>query len=222
MKAASFVFLLVACSVVMLAQNIVSPPDVTILMSEDTPEYCLGPYPRPRFPFQGPQTTQRGPDDITLWLPLKLQYENHRVDTIILPAWIQTLTEMTVAGQNEATVLRNTRNGGMDIKSVMAMSRPDAQFSIVAGGKNTWYTGLEGVVIPVLDRTSRLDLRGKTIQIVMTRDFRSLAPELVKNLNEKWKDFGTSWVGVVKSNVMTFQIPQEPLTRNCMVTQVSR
>jgi len=223
MKAASFVFLLAVCSVMTLAQNVVDPPaDVTIGMSEDTPEYCLGPYPRPRFLFQGPRTTQRGPDDITLWLPLKLQYENHRVDTIILPAWIHTLTQMTVPGQNGATVLRNARNDGMDVKRVMAMSGPDAQFSIVAGGKNTWYTGLEGVVIPVLERSSGLDLRGKTIQIVMTRDFRSLEPELVKNLNEKWKAFGTSWVGVVKSNTMQFQIPKEPLTRDCMVTLVSQ
>jgi hypothetical protein len=55
----------------------------------------------------------------------------------------------------------------------------------------------------------------------MTRDFRSLAPEVVEKLNEKWKDYGTVWVGVAESETLTLRIPEEPLTRNCM-TLVSR
>jgi hypothetical protein len=61
-----------------------------------------------------------------------------------------------------------------------------------------------------------LDLRGKTVQIVTTRDFRSIAPEVVEKLNEKWKDYGTVWARVVESDTVTFRIPEEPLTRNCM------
>ena len=186
-------------------------------MSEDTPEYCLGPI--PSFHFQGPK---RGPGDITLRLPLQLLYENHRAETIILPSWIHYLTRMTVAGQNGSTVLRNMGNGGMDVKTVMAMSGPDRRFSIIAGGKSAWYTGTEGVVIPVLDRSSGLDLRGKTVQIVMTRDFRSLAPEVVEKLNEKWKDYGAVWMGVAESETLTFRIPKQPLTRNCMETLVAQ
>jgi hypothetical protein len=189
-------------------------------MSEGSSEYCLGPNPPPL--FDGPK---RGPDDITLRLPLKLSYDNHRSGTIIVPSWIHYLTRMTVAGQNGSTVLRSVGtvgNGGMDVKTVMAMSSPDTRsFSIIAGGKYAWSTGSEGVVIPVLDRSSGSDLRGKTVQIVMTRDFRSLAPEVVEKLNEKWKDYGTVWVGVAESETLTFRIPEEPLTRNCM-TQVAR
>jgi hypothetical protein len=224
MKAATFVFLLAVCGVVMRAQSSAAQSaDVTIGMSEDTPEFCLGEILSP--PSFGILANvlgpKRGPDDITLRLPLKLQYENHRSETIILPNWIHTLTRMTVAEQNGSTVLRNVGNGGMDVKRVMAMSSPDPQFSIIAGGKYAWYTGLEGVVIPVLDRSSGLDLRGKTVQIVMTRDFRSLAPEVVEKLNEKWKDYGTIWTGVAESETLTFRIPEEPLTRNC-ITLVAR
>lgn len=218
MKAAAFAFLLTASVVVLHAQSRAArSADVTIGMSEGTPEYCLGP--NPSHLFEG---LKRGPDDITLRLLLKVSYDNHRSDTIIIPSWIHYLTRMTVVGQNGSTVLRNVGGGGMDVKTVMAMSSPDTRhFSIIAGGKYVWSTGLEGVVIPVLHRSSGLDLRGKTVQIVMTRDFRSLAPEVVEKLNEKWKDYGTVWAGVAESETVTFRIPEEPLTRNC-VTQVAR
>ncbi len=219
MKGATFVFLLAVCGVLMRAQSRVAPSaDVTIGMSEATPEYCLGEILSPPL-FGGPK---RGPDDITLRLPLTVRYENHRPETIILPTWIHYLTRMTVAGQNGSTILRNVGNRGMDVKTVMAVSSPDThRFSIIAGGKDNWSTGSEGVVIPVLDRSSGLDLRGKTVQIVMTRDFRSLPPDVVEKLNEKWKDYGTVWTGVAESETLTFQIPEEPVTRNC-ITLVAR
>src|SRR5256885_13922297 len=102
MKPATFVFLLAVCGAELRAQSSAAPSgDVTIGMSEGSPEYCLGPY--SRFLFEG---SKRGPDDVTLRLPLKLWYENHRSETIILPSWIHYLTRMTVAGQNGSTVLR--------------------------------------------------------------------------------------------------------------------
>jgi hypothetical protein len=171
MKVATFVFLLAVCGTVMRAQSSAAPSgDVTIEMSTGSPQYCLGPNPSPVFQGQA-----QDPDDITLRLPLKLLYENHRSETIFLPPWIRYLTRMTVAGQNGSTILRRVGTGGMDVKAVMAMSRPDTRFfSIIAGGKYVWSTFLEGVTIPVLARSSGLDLRGKTVQIVVTRDFRSL------------------------------------------------
>src|SRR5262245_35250011 len=89
MKAATFVFLLAACVVVMRAQSRASA-DVTIGLSEGTPEYCLGEILSPFIfsPFEGPK---RGPDDITLRLPLKVSYDNHRSETIIVPTWIHYL-----------------------------------------------------------------------------------------------------------------------------------
>jgi hypothetical protein len=216
MKAATFItfmLLLVVCVVVMHAQNNAAPSgDVTMSISEGTPEYCLGEISAPLFGGG----SKRGPDDITLQLPLKLIYENHRRETIILPSWVHYLTRMTVAGQNGSTVLRNRGNGGMDVNQVMAMSRPNLQFSIIPGGKDAWYSGVEGVVIPVLDRSSGLDLRGNTVQIAMTRDFRSLTPDVVGKLNEKWKDYGTVWTGVAESDTLTFQIPKEPETQSCI------
>jgi hypothetical protein len=220
MKAATFVLLLALCGVVMHAQNSAAPSaDVTLQMSEDTPEYCLGELTGPR--FEGPRG--QGPDDITLQLPLKVQYQNHRPETIILAPWNHYLTRMTVVGQNGSTVLREmgNRNRRMSVNTVMELSSPNLQFTIIAGGKDGWSSGNEGVVIPVLNRSSGLDLRGKTVQITMTRDFQSLAPEVVGKLNEKWKDYGTVWTGVAESDTLTFRIPKEPETRSC-ITLVAR
>jgi len=157
MKAANFVFLLMVCGTVMRAQSSAAPSaDVTINISECTPEYCVG--------EDGPSPLlNRGPDDITLRLPLKVSYENHRSETIILPLWSHYLTRMTLDGQNGSTVLRDATRGGMDAKGVMALSSPDSLFTIIAGGKFAWSTGPEWVMIPVPHPSSGLDLRGKTV-----------------------------------------------------------
>lgn len=223
MKAATFVLLLAVCGVVTHAQTSTTPSgNITIKMSGGSPEYCLD-----------LQTLgSRGPNDITLRLPLKLRYENHRSETILLPDSASNIVRMNVAGENGTTIVRNRQGGSMDAKRVMAMSRPDtppSPFSIIAGGKAESSTGPDllqclsdadrcistSVAIAVLNRSSGLDLRGKTVEIVMTVDYRSLTPEVVEKLNEKWKDYGTVWARVVESNTLTFHIPQEPLTRNC-------
>jgi hypothetical protein len=226
MKVATFVFLLAVCGAVMGAQtSAVSSRDVTIRMSTGSGNYCLGPY--------GP-LFQGGRDNITLMLPLKLRYENHRSETIILPFSVHHFTRMTVAGQNGSTVLRSVGGGDINVNTVMALSRPDTRespFSILPGKRAESSTVLDlaqclsatdrgcfpdFVWIPVLNRSSGLDLRGKAVQIVTTYDHRSLAPEVVEKLNEKWKDYGTVWAGVVESETVTVQIPIEPVTRNCM------
>jgi hypothetical protein len=217
MKTEAFVFLLAVYSSVMRAQTSAAPSgDVTVGMSEGSPQYCQGPYPNTHL-FSG---QARGPGDITLSLPLKLLYENHRSDTIILPSLAGYSARMTVEGQNGSFNLITVTGNGMDVKKVMALSGPDQSFSIIAGGKYVWSTTkslVEGfAVIPVLRTSSGWDLRGKTVHIVTTRDYRSLPPEVVGTLNEKWKDYGTVWTGVVDSETLTFQIPSEPLTRPCM------
>jgi hypothetical protein len=50
----------------------------------------------------------------------------------------------------------------------------------------------------------------------MTRDFRSLAPNVVEKLNEKWNNYGTVWTGVADSETLTFRIPANPPTRSCI------
>lgn len=81
-------------------------------------------------------------------------------------------------------------------------------FDTIPGGEAALSTALEAVVIPVLDRSKGVDLRGKTVQITITRDFRSLSPDAVEKLNEKWKDYGAVWTGVAESNAMTFYMPK--------------
>ena len=70
------------------------------------------------------------------------------------------------------------------------------------------------ILIPVVDHSSQLDLRGKTIQIVMTRD-HPLQPALLQKLTELWKASGTVWSGAVESAPLTFRIPDEPFVKNC-------
>jgi hypothetical protein len=230
MKAATFVFLLTVCGTVMHAQTSATPSgDVTIALSEGQLEFCMGAFASPGW-LQVFKLGQ-GPDDIALRLPLRLRYENRRSETIFLPRGFRRLTRMTVAGQNESTILRDATISGPDVKSLMALSRPEDDFFwTVAGQKDGSPPALklsvlkfsdtvdvdDFVAIPVLVRSSGLDLRGKTVQIVTSRDFRSITPEVVEKLNEKWKNYGTVWARVVESDTLTIHIPQAPLTRNCM------
>jgi hypothetical protein len=226
MKAATFVLLLAVSGAVVHAQTTAAPSgDVTIGLSAGTLEYCQGAFASPYFPqlFKAGQSL----DDISLRLPLKLRYENHRPETVFLPLAFRRLTRMTVAGQNGSTILRDatTSGGGLDLKSLMALSSPEAgPFWTVPGGTVPKLSVLkfkgtvdvdDFVVIPVLVRSSGLDLRGKTVQVVTARDFGSLAPEVVEKLNEKWKDYGTVWARVAESDTLTLRIPEEPLTRDC-------
>src|SRR5262245_50986090 len=129
MKAAVIVFLLSVGGLVSRAQNSAAPSsDVTIRISGDTPEYCLGEVLSP-----GLSAPKRGPDDITLRLPLEVRYENHRSETIIVPTWTRYLTRMTVVGQNGSTVLRSVEGGRMNVNELMALSSPDLRFSIIVG-----------------------------------------------------------------------------------------
>jgi len=131
MKAAVFLFLLAVSSVVMRAQSGAAPStDVTIGISEGTPEYCLGPY--------GATLSKASPGDITLRLPLKLRYENHQSVAVLLPSQYQFVMRVTMAGRNGSIIERRGGGGPMDVNEVMAMPRPDApkqgsQFSILPG-----------------------------------------------------------------------------------------
>jgi hypothetical protein len=111
MRAAAFALLLTICGAVMHSQNSATPAgDITIEISAGSPQYCLGPNGVPLF-----EGRVRGPDDITIRLPLKLLYENHQSETILLPSLIRYQMRMTVAGQNGSIILRNVGGGGMDV-----------------------------------------------------------------------------------------------------------
>lgn len=224
-KAAIFIFLLGA------QINTTPARDMKIKMSvAGSPEYCLGstlPYPL----FRG---VAEGPNDIRLRLRLKLWYVNNRTETNILPPQSRLFTRMMVSGQNDPTILRDTRNSGVDLKTVLASStaRPAGTFTIydfstLAGRASATAPELvqclsdtdpgcvsDQVMIPILDRTSGLDLRGKTIQIMTTRE-HSVAPDVVQKLNDKWKQYGTVWSGSVDAEPVTLRIPDEPSSRDC-------
>jgi len=208
----------------MSAQTKAPSADVTLAMSPDTPEYCAGPM-TPNWPSAGFFTTQN-PDDIVLRLPVRLQYKNPRSETIIFPPRIGLFNRMIVPGRNEPIVLRDAKySSGLDVNAVTTPPRPDAPFdsfgfSAVPGGnfgcllaKGAGCTS-DTILIPVVDHSLQLDLRGKTIQIVMARD-HPLQPALLQKLTELWKASGTVWSGAVESATLTFRIPDEPFVKNC-------
>jgi hypothetical protein len=234
MKTATFIFVLVFCSAATGAQTDTTPPaDVRIRISTaGSPEYCRGStLPSPQIYVPGAQ----GPNDIKLRLRLKLWYVNYRTETIVLPPQSRMFTRMTVSGQNEPTILRNSTLSGVDVKTVLASStaRPASTFTLydfsILSGRPAAGTAPELlqclsakdpgcisdlIVIPILDRSSGIDLREKTIQIMTTRG-HSLPPDAVQKLNEKWKQYGTVWSGAVDSEPLTLQIYDEPSPRDC-------
>jgi hypothetical protein len=239
MKPVTLVVLLAVCGAVMHAQTSATPSgDVTIKISEGTPEYCLD-IPSPLNPGQKRGRSQLyalnpgepKPGDITLRLPLRLKYENNRSESVFLPRGFSFSVRANLAGQNGSLIERKGGGGPqLDVKSLMALPGPEAgPFWIVDHGKDaSLSTNLsvlrykdavddnEFVLIPVIDSDAGVDLRGKTVQIAITRDFRSsIAPDVVVKLNEKWKDRGTVWTGVAESETISLQIPKEPLTRKC-------
>jgi hypothetical protein len=223
MRVAILVFLLAGSGVVHAQTGVAPSSDITIRMTGGSPDYCLD-----------LQTLGGGGrNEITLRLPLKLRYESRRSETLLLPDPASNIVRINVAGQNASTIVRNRQGHSMDAKRVIGMSRPDTSptpFSIIAGRRGESSTGLdllqclsaadrcisESVAIAVLNPFSGTDLRGKTVEIVMTVDYGSLLPDTVQKLNEKWKDYGTVWTGVVQSDTLTFRIPEEPPTRKCL------
>jgi hypothetical protein len=179
----------------------------------------------PNWPTTGFFKTQN-PDDIVLRLPVTLQYKNPRSETIILPPRIGLLNGIVVPGRNEPIVVRNAKySSALDLNTVTTPPKPDAPFdsyafSAVPGGN--WSCVLvkgagctsDTILIPVVDHSSQLDLRGKTIQILMTRD-HPLQPALLQKLTELWKTTGVVWSGAVESAPLTLRIPDEPFVRNC-------
>jgi len=223
-RSSTFLFFLAVFVAGMSAQTKAPSADVTLAMSGVTPEYCAGPM-TPNWPTAGFFKTQN-PDDIVLRLQVTLQYNNHRLETIILPPRIGLFNRMIVPGRNEPIVLRNAKySSNLDVNTVTTPPQLDAPFdsyafSAVPGGNLICLLGKgagctsDTILIPVVDHSSQLDLRGKTIQIVMTRD-HPLQPALLQKLTELWKTTGRVWSGAVESAPLTFWIPDEPFVKNC-------
>jgi hypothetical protein len=216
MKKAAIAILLALPSAMIGAQTTGSSADVTIKMSPGSPSYCLG-------PSGAFATLARGPNDITLTLPLKLRYENHRSEGVILPSPYHYVVSATVVGQS-TPISKREGSGGSGTTDV---NSPLFSFMRVEGAEPSAGLDLrqclaatdpgcisDFIPIPVLDRSSGLDLRGKTVQIVTTRD-HSLPSDMVAKLSNKVKASEIIWARVVESEMMTFRISDEPLTRSC-------
>jgi hypothetical protein len=209
----------IATLVFVLAQIAPPSPDVTIKLQADTAKYCIG--------STGPSVGQaRGPDDILLQLPLKVRYINHRTEQVFLSDAVQFQMDVMLPGKNDPIIGRRGGGGTRDVSSPyfgmieLEKAEPnklDLTLTMTCSVKDPGCFQAY-IYIPVLDRSASLDLRGKTVEIVTTRD-HSLAPDMVQKFKEKVKDRGTVFAGVVKSEPFTFRIPDDPSARDCRVTQ---
>ena len=216
MKPAAFLILLTLCGTLLGAQTNGPSSDVTLKMSAGSLSYCIG---SSSVGARG-SLGAGGADDIMLTLTLKLWYENHRPETLILPAPSRFVVKATVPGRNQPLSQRVGSGGLSDVNS------PYFEFlELEKAEPSTGPTLLrcltekdrgcfsQFMYVPVLDHSSGLDLRGKTVQIEMTRE-HLLTPEMIEKLKEKMKSRGTVWTGVA-SETLTVTIPNEPPTRDC-------
>jgi hypothetical protein len=216
MKAAMFVFLLLVCGTITRAQSSSTPAsDVTLRMSAGAPDYCLGLVGNSFF------TGPLAPDTITLRLPLKLRYETQRYEKVVVSGAHGFVMKVALPGQDGFTVLRQGGGGTTDVNSSSFYTIPVERAASATGPDllqclTATSPGCYGdfVMLPVLNRSTGVDLRGKTVQFVTTRD-HTLPPDMVTKLKEKLKDSGTVFSGVVESETVTFRIPDEPLTKSC-------
>lgn len=205
MKIEKCLILLATGGVMVSAQNRTAQSrDLTIKAIVHEVKYCLGPT-----SFL-PSKQQPGASDITLRLSLKLLYENHRSEPIIVPLGFRSLARMMVAGQQDAeTVL--SRENPYDPTRVVELARPaPPYFVVIPGGKSELQ--YFGELVDVGVRSSDRQLLGKTVQISITRD-HGLLP--VEKLQARWKSYGTVWTGIQDSEPVSISIPESPATVDC-------
>src|SRR5690349_20480455 len=124
MKSAAVVALLLVLisGTLVIAQNgPTGSPDVTMAMVPGAAQYCKG---------QNIRLQNQNPDDIMLLLRLKLLYQNHRDQALLLPLGFDFSARVYVPGRSEAISERKGGGGaqGLDVKSLMAASRPTEGF----------------------------------------------------------------------------------------------
>jgi hypothetical protein len=211
---------MVALILFLLAQNATTPTkDVTLKMSVSDQAYCQGPT--------GPAIQQaHGPDDIILSVALKVYYVNHRPEKLVLPGPFGSRLKTILAGQNTPIIERIVSGGSKDPNAAyFEMTTVDGRPGngpelLQCLSSSDLGCSRNYIYIPVLDRVAGLDLRGKTVQVVLTRD-HVLPPDAVEKLKAKLKTADPILSATVESEPLTIHIPSEPSTRDCRAIPLS-
>jgi hypothetical protein len=209
MKIGISIVLVVASSAVMSAQSTgKSSGGITLSAIVHEVKYCLGPT-----SYFSAERQSAAADDITLRLSVKLIYENHGTDPVILPLRFRSLARMVVAGRSGAEIVSSIEDP-LDLNAVVKLARPEPPYFIVipAGKPEFGYLG-ELLFVPV--RSSEKQLLGTTVQFLITRDHGLLPPSMVEMLQAKWKSYGNIWAGTQDSEPLSLSIPQAPITVDC-------
>jgi hypothetical protein len=208
MKFSIKLLLIVAAGAAVLAQN-GSDDNVTIKPTIYEARYCLGPTSR-RFP------DGHGPSDITLWLWVQLDYENHGSVPIIVPLKYHSDARMVVAGETETVKSNQDRTDFGQI--IWRLSRPEPPyFMVIPAGASQYRYLSEFVSLTV--KNGETDLLGKTVTFVFNRDHRRLAPKIAEQLQNRWKTDGQIWLGAQDSELLTVSLPIVPKTVDCALDE---
>lgn len=208
MKSGKYLILGVVAGAIASAQNRTDPLGyVTIKPIVHEVRYCVGPT------SYFVSERQPGASDIILRLSLKLLYENHRSDPIVLPLRFRSRVRMAVMGQGDAETV-TSREDPMDPKAVLVLARPEPPYFIVipSGKSDLAYLG-EFVDVPV--RAAGKQLLGTTVQFSITRNHGLLPPSVVEQLQTRWTSYGTLWTGISDSETINLSIPESPEPVDC-------
>jgi hypothetical protein len=170
-------------------------------------KYCMGPT------SYFPQEHQPGVSDITLRLSLKVLYENHGAEPMILPLRFRSVVRMFVAGGTSGEVV-TSRVDPLDQDAIKAQAQPDPPYFLVipGGGSELAYLG---ELVDLRVRSPSRVLLGRTLQFSITRDHGLLPSSLFEELRNKWRAYGTLWNGVRDSKMFSVSVPEAPVTVDC-------
>jgi hypothetical protein len=213
MKAIGLLLLLASSAVLSGAQNSTVPAkDVNLRMRVGDQAYCKG--------QTGPPIAQaQGPNDIILSVVMKVWYENHRPEKVVLPGPFGFRMKAQLPGQNVPIIERIGSGGTRDVNNTYFETTtvdpqpgpgPDLLQCLASTDPGC---SRQYIYIPVVDRGTGLDLRGKTVEVVLTRD-HTIPADAVEKLKAKVKTEQVLSANV-ESQVLSIAIPSEPSTRDC-------
>jgi hypothetical protein len=87
-------------------------------------------------------------------------------------------------------------------------------FTLIPAGGQIVSPMVEDIVIPVNHKSlirRDPDIRGKHLYIRMSLLHQEMTPELEADLSDRWSRIGVPWTGELMTNVMTIDVPQQPV-----------
>lgn len=175
------------------------------------------------------------PSYLVLHLHVKVGYKNNSARPMILPVG----RDKSVYTALKPGVMKKTPQPSnfpddpivTEMKSLPADVNPENPvwpandvFRIIAA--NSWMNPAfeEDVMLPVNHKTLMRhdpDLRGHRVYVRLQFDHQPIDPGLEAKLSDVWAKFGVPWTGMLRTNTLTFDVPQNPPSaKPCIDTRI--